>query len=93
MSNPISRYISNTVSAAEDNYHAAKRYQSNKEKIKTLTEKSKKEKLTPREQQSLKDAKIDKPKSKKNVAETRGKFFGAVLQNRTYVDRKTGKAK
>lgn len=28
----------------------------------------------------------------KAAAEKRGQLFGAVLQNRTYVDRKTGKA-
>ena len=93
MSNPVTRYISNTVGAAENNYHASQHYQSNKETIKHLTEKSKKEKLTDREQESLKNAKIEKPKSEQSVSDTRGKFFGALLQNRTYVDRKTGRAK
>ena len=93
MSNPISSYINNTIGAAEDNYHASQRYQSNKETIENLTEKSKKQKLTDREQENLKNAKAEKPKSEQNVSDTRGKFFGALLQNRTYVDRKTGKAK
>lgn len=93
MSNPVSRYINNTISAAQTNYHASQRYQSNKETIKALTEKSKKEELTPKEQQALRNAKTDKPKSEKNVGETRGQFFGALLQNRTYVDRKTGRAR
>ena len=93
MSNPVARYFDNTIEAARDNYHAAKRHQGNRQTIKALTEKSETKELTPKEQEALRNAKINKPKSEQKVADTRGKFFGALLLNRTYVDRKTGRAK
>jgi hypothetical protein len=97
MSNPVSRYVKNVVKSA------AELKKANEEK--SLTERSVSRQDIKSDLESMTEykkrmAKTDALKDKQKIAETSskakeelGQFLGAVLQNRTYVDRKTGRAR
>jgi hypothetical protein len=97
MSNPVSRYISNVaksageLSAARSEASSAdygKRNEDVKMNSETMSEyKERMSKIdTARSSQKVS---VAKEKAKNEL----GQFLGAVLQNRTYVDRKTGRAR
>jgi len=97
MSNPISRYISNVANSAGE--LSAARSEASSAKYGKATEDVKMNSETMAEYKK-RVAEIDTAKSAQKVSaaekkakEELGQFIGAVLQNRTYVDRKTGRAK
>ena len=97
MSNPVSRYISNVaksageLSAARSDASATKINEANKD-TKMNSESMSEYKKRVSEIDTVKSAKKVSAAEQKAKDEL-GQFIGAVLQNRTYVDRKTGRAK
>jgi hypothetical protein len=97
MSNPVSRYVKNVAKSA------AELKKANEEK--SLTERSVSRQDIKNDSESMAEykkrmAKTDALKDKQKITEASskakeelGQFLGAVLQNRTYVDRKTGRAR
>ena len=97
MSNPVSRYVKNVAKSA------AELKKANDEK--SLTERSVSRQDIKNDSESMAEykkrmAKTDALKDKQKITEASskakeelGQFLGAVLQNRTYVDRKTGRAR
>jgi hypothetical protein len=97
MSNPVSRYISNVTKSASE--LAAARSEASTTK-RSESRKDIKSDLESMAEYKKRVAKIDEVKSKQKISEAEskakeelGQFLGAVLQNRTYVDRKTGRAR
>jgi hypothetical protein len=97
MSNPVSRYISNVAKSAGE--LSAARSDASATKINEAGKDTKMNSETMAEYKK-RVSEIDTVKSAKKVStaekkakEEFGQFLGAVLQNRTYVDRKTGRAR
>ena len=96
MNNPVSRYISNVARSASELSKArseasATKFAKLREDVKSQYEgtqeyRNRMEKLDPIRSSKKVQA------AEKKAKEEMGQFIGAVLQNRTYVDRKTGKA-
>jgi hypothetical protein len=84
MSNPVSRWVNNTFTAAENVDRAANVNMASYEAKKTLADKEKAKKLAPNEKTDLQAVAKIKPKAEEAVKNARGQFFGALLQNRTY---------
>ena len=97
MSNPVSRYVKNVAKSAAELAEA--RSEASATKKNELSKDAKRSSETMAEYKK-RVSEIDEVKSKQKISETSskakeelGQFLGAVLQNRTYVDRKTGRAR
>ena len=97
MSNPVSRYVSNVAKSAKE--LAAARSEASSTKINEAGKDTKMNSETMSEYKK-RVSEIDAVKSAKKVSTAEktaknelGQFLGAVLQNRTYVDRKTGRVR
>jgi hypothetical protein len=97
MSNPVSRYISNVTKSASELAAARSEASTTKRSVSRQDIKSDSESMSEYKKRMAKtDALKDKQKisaADNKAKEELGQFLGAVLQNRTYVDRKTGRAR
>jgi hypothetical protein len=97
MSNPVSRYISNVTKSASELAAARSEASTTKRSVSRQDVKSDSESMSEYKKRMAKtDALKDKQKisaADNKAKEELGQFLGAVLQNRTYVDRKTGRAR
>ena len=97
MANPVGRYISNVAKSAGE--LSAARSEAAATKVNEAGKDTKMNSETMAEYKK-RVSEIDTVKSAKKVSTAEktakdelGQFLGAVLQNRTYVDRKTGRAR